>query len=177
MSTALLVIDVQQAMSAGEWAAFQVDRVIDNINGLIARARESGAPVIFIQHEEGEGPLQYGTEPWQLASTLAVKDGDIRVRKTTPDSFHRTELQDILQQRGCDKLVVCGMQSDFCVDTTTRSALARGYPVTLVADGHTTLDNGVLKAEQITAHHNETLGNMTSFGVRVTVAPAKDVRL
>lgn len=177
MSTAVLVIDVQQALSVGQWAAFEVDRVIGNINDVIAKARQAGAPVIFIQHEESEGPLQHGTDGWQLAPNLAVKAEDIRVRKSTPDSFHRTELEDVLKQRGCDHLIVCGMQSDFCVDTTTRSALARGYPVTLVADGHTTLDNGVLKAEQITAHHNETLGNMTSFGVRVTVVPAKDVSL
>ncbi|HSN67823.1 MAG TPA: cysteine hydrolase, partial [Thermoanaerobaculia bacterium] len=60
--------------------------------------------------------------------------------------------------------------------TTTRRALALGYPVTLVADGHTTIDNGVLKAAQITAHHNETLSNITSFGPRATAVPASEVR-
>lgn len=65
-----------------------------------------------------------------------------------------------------DRLVVCGFQSEFCVDTTTRRALALGYPVTLVADGHSTTDNGVLSAAQISAHHNATLTNIVSFGPR-----------
>lgn len=72
--------------------------------------------------------------------------------------------------------VICGLQSEFCVDTTTRRALALGYPVTLVSDGHSTMDNGVLSAAQISAHHNETLVNITSFGPRVRAMPASDVR-
>jgi nicotinamidase-related amidase len=73
------------------------------------------------------------------------------------------------------ELVLCGMQSDFCVDTTTRRALALGYPVVLVSDGHTTVDNAVLSAAQITAHHNETLTNITSFGPRVRALPAHTI--
>jgi hypothetical protein len=49
--------------------------------------------------------------------------------------------------------------------------------VVLVADAHSTLDNGVLSAAQIIAHHNITLGNMTSFGVRAAVVPAAAVRI
>ncbi len=97
---------------------------------------------------------------------------DLRLRKTATDAFHRTELQAWLQARGIDHLVICGFQSDFCVDTTTRRALALGYPVTLVADGHATVDNGVLAAAQITAHHNRTLADIESFGPRATLVTA-----
>jgi hypothetical protein len=61
------------------------------------------------------------------------------------------------------------------VDTTTRRALALGYPVTLVSDAHTTLDNGTLTAAQISAHHNETLANIASFGPRAVAVPAAEV--
>ncbi|MNW18398.1 Isochorismatase family protein [compost metagenome] len=74
-------------------------------------------------------------------------------------------------------MIVCGAQSDFCVDTTVRRALALGYEVVLVADAHSTLDNGVLVAAQIIAHHNTTLGNMSSFGVRAAVVLADAVRI
>ncbi len=70
-----------------------------------------------------------------------------------------------------------GLQSEFCVDTTTRRALALGYAVTLIADGHSTMDNGVLSAAQISAHHNVTLANITSFGPRVTAIQASDVSI
>ena len=177
MTTALLIIDVQRALSVGDEAAFEIDRVIDRINVISAQARNAGAPVFLIQHEEASGAFRFGSEGWQLAETLAALPGDIRVRKTTPDSFHKTELYQGLQERGIERLVVCGLQSDFCVDTTVRRALALGYEVVLVADAHSTLDNGVLSAAQIIAHHNITLGNMTSFGVRAAVVPAEAVRI
>jgi len=177
MKSALLVIDVQKALCSGEEAAFDIDRVIVRINAVIAKARAAGAPVVFIQHEEDNGPLQFGTEGWQLDERLSASPGDARVRKTATDSFHRTELQALLQSRGVGKLVVCGLQSEFCVDSTVRGALAHGYPVTLVADAHSTLNNGVLSAAQISTHHNVTLSNIGSFGPRVTPTAAADLRI
>lgn len=177
MNTALLIIDVQQALCSGAYEAFETRRVIDRINHVSRLARDVGAPVIIIQHEAKDGPLQYGTEARKLDPDLVTLPSDVYVRKKATDSFHNTELQAVLQARGIKHLVICGLQSEFCVDTTTRRALALGYPVTLVADGHTTLDNGVLKAAQISAHHNETLANIESFGPRARAIPASDIRI
>jgi nicotinamidase-related amidase len=172
MKPALLIIDVQNALCTGEWAAFDIERVVERINDVAAKARAIGVPVVLIQHEEEAGPLQFGSEGWQLDARLTTRPEDITVRKTATDSFHRTGLQDLLQSRGVSHLVVCGLQSEFCVDSTVRGALARGYPVTLVADGHSTSDNGILSAAQIAAHHTATLANIGSFGPRVTATPA-----
>jgi nicotinamidase-related amidase len=177
MTTALLVIDVQRAMSSGEWAVFEIDHVIERINNLIAHSRAASAPVVWVQHEEGDGPLQFDTEEWQLADGLAASPDDPRIRKTTPDSFYQTELQDVLQKRGVTHLIICGLQSDFCVDATVRRALTLDYHVTLVSDAHSTLDNDVLTAAQITAHHNTIFRHMGSFGPRIRVIPASDVRI
>ncbi len=177
MTTALLVIDVQQAFCSGEGGTFESQRVIDRINQVSAKARAAGVPVILIQHEAPDDPLEYGTAGWQLADGLDTQPGDIRLRKKASDSFHNTELQALLQTRGIKQLIICGMQSDFCVDTTTRRALALGYPVILVSDGHTTVDNGVLTAAQISAHHTVTLANIQSFGPRVTPQLAGEIRV
>jgi nicotinamidase-related amidase len=150
--------------------------VIDRINAVARQAHAAGAPVVLIQHESAEPPLQHGSAGWQLAEGLLTEPGDLRLRKRATDSFHQTELHALLQARGIDRLVICGLQSDFCVDTTTRRALALGYPVTLVADGHSTVANGVLSAAQISAHHNVTLSNITSFGPRAAAVPAADIR-
>ena len=173
MTTAVLVIDVQSVLCTGANAAFDITGVIDRINAIGAKARAVGAPVVFIQHEEAEGPFKLGCDGWQLASGMETRSDDIRVRKTTPDSFNRTELQALLQARGITQLAICGLQSDFCVDTTVRRALALGYEVVLVADAHSTVDNGVLSAVQIIAHHNTTLSNITSFGPRVRLILAE----
>jgi nicotinamidase-related amidase len=175
MLTALLIIDVQQALCFGDYAGFEAARVIDRINLVASRFRAAACPVIVIQHESDTGPLQRNSEGWRLAKGLETYATDILVAKRATDSFHGTELQAVLQQRGTTDLVICGLQSEFCVDTTTRRALALGYPVQLVSDGHTTMDSPVLRAALISAHHNETLANITSFGPRVRAIPAEQV--
>jgi nicotinamidase-related amidase len=54
-------------------------------------------------------------------------------------------------------LVICGMQTEFCVDTAVRGAYERGYKVVLLGDAHTTFDTQLLPAADIIAHHNATL--------------------
>ena len=176
MKSAVLIIDVQQALCYGEHKVFDSQRVIDNINLVSAKARGASAPIFVIQHESPSAPLQYGTDGWRLADRLSVMPTDVVLRKRATDSFHNTELQAALLERGIDSLVICGLQSDFCVDTTTRRALALGFPVVLVSDAHSTTDNGILTAAQISAHHTATLANITSFGPRVTPQRASAVR-
>lgn len=174
MTRALLIIDVQQGLCEGEGAAWDCANVIARINRVAAHARASGVPVVFIQHEDAT-ELVLGSRAWQLADGLLDEPGDLRVRKTTPDSFLRTDLLALLSARGVSELIVCGMHTEFCVDTTTRRALALGYPVTLVADAHTSAGNAALTPQQVIAHHNATLTNISSFGPRVRAVNCDDL--
>lgn len=175
MSTALLIIDVQQALCSGATPAYEAAQVIQRINQASDWARSQGMPVIFVQHEEAAEPWRFGCPGWQLADGLHASADEPRVRKQTPDAFNRTELDALLKARGISRLLVCGMQSDFCVDTSVRRALSLGYEVVLLADAHTSVDNGVLTAAQIIAHHNVTFANMTSFGPRIRVMAVADL--
>lgn len=176
MKSALLVIDVQQGLCEGDHAASQSRQVIARINRVAEKARAAGALVIFIQHESKSGYLEFETAAWQLADGLHAEPSDLRIRKTTPDSFHRTDLEQVLKQHAVTDLVICGMHTEFCVDTSTRRALALGYPVILVKDAHTTEDKEHLSADQIVRHHNETLTNISSFGPRVNAIATEDLR-
>ena len=176
MNAALLVVDVQRLLCEGRWAVHDAAGVIERINGLSRRARAAGVPVVIVQHDEAGGPMARGSEGWQLAAGLETQPSDTFVGKTACDAFHKTELGALLEARDVKTLVVCGMQTDFCVDTTVRRALGLGYGVTLVSDGHSTIGNGVLEAPQIIAHHNATLANIDSFGPRVRPVPAAEVR-
>ncbi len=176
MKSALLVIDVQRDLCEGQDAAFEVDLVIDRINELSQRARRSGVPVIFVQHEGKNGYLEFGTEGWKLPTSLISQEGDLFVRKTTPDSFHRTNLEALLKERGVGEVVICGLHTEFCVDTSTRRALALGFPVVLVADGHTTQGNAYLTPPQVIQHHNATLTNISSFGPKARAILTSEVR-
>ncbi len=165
MKSALLVIDVQHGLFDETPRPFEAEAVIERINILAARARAAGAPVVFIQHEAGD--IEYDSANWQLQPGLQVKEGDVKLRKTTPDSFLRTELEALLTSWRTEHVVICGYASEFCVDTTTRRAAALGYPVTLVADAHTTHDKPHATGLQIRTHENATLPNIESFGPEI----------
>lgn len=175
MKTALLVIDVQRGLFDDEPRPYEADAVVDRVNTLAARARAAGVPVVFVHHERKSGLLEYGSESWQLERRLVVEEGDVTLRKTTPDSFLRTELGDLLAGWGTGQLVICGYASEFCVDTTTRRAAALGFAVVLVADAHTTHDKAHASGAQIRAHHNATLPEIGSFGPRIEARLAEDV--
>ncbi|MCM2460957.1 cysteine hydrolase [Pseudomonas sp. Z1-12] len=177
MNTALLIIDVQEALCSGEEECFDRQRILQTINDLSARTRAVGRTVILIQHEELEGALAYGAAGWQLTADLLTAADDLRVRKTTPDAFYQTDLQPLLQARGIDRLVICGLQTDCCINATVRQAHALGYDVVLAADAHSTVDNGSMAAEQIIANHNNRLGRLSSAVSRIDVVAAADIRL
>ncbi len=105
-----------------------------------------------------------------------MTDRDQRVRKTTPDSFLRTNLKELLQKEGVAQLVIAGYASEFCVDTTVRSAAAQGFPVVLASDAHTTHDQAHATGSMIRLHHNVTLPNITSFGVKIRAIPSAEIR-
>ncbi|MGS1077988.1 cysteine hydrolase family protein [Pseudoxanthomonas beigongshangi] len=171
MSLALLVIDVQRGLFETSPPPADAEDVIAGINALARRARSRGVPVIHVQHERASG-MEAESPAWQLDPRLEVDAADRRIRKSTPDSFLRTGLDEVLAFLGVQELVLCGYATEFCVDTTTRSAAAHGYAVTLAADAHTTHDKAHASAAQIRTHHNATLPDITSFGPRIRAVPA-----
>lgn len=176
MKSAVVVIDVQRGLFDEEPRPYQADEVVDRINSMAARARAAGVPVIFIQHERQSGSLVAGSNGWDLEQRLLCEKGDRKIRKTTPDSFLRTELDETLAALGVKRLVVCGYATEFCVDTTIRRAAALGYEVVVAADAHTTHDKSHASAAQIRTHHNATLPNITSFGPKIVAIKAAEVQ-
>ncbi|MDR6917990.1 nicotinamidase-related amidase [Pseudomonas sp. 3296] len=177
MATALLIIDVQQALCSGEYECFEINRVIENINHLSIRARIAKVPVVFIQHEEEDGPSVHESAGWQLAEGLETAPEDLRVRKTTPDSFYQTNLEKLLPREDFERLIICGLQTDYCVNATVRQALKLGYDVVLAQDAHSTIDNGNLTAEDIIAEYNKDLAHLTGSVARIDVMPAGEIRI
>jgi nicotinamidase-related amidase len=153
MKSALLVIDVQRDVVAN---AFRRNEVIANIAGLVVRARKEGVPVIWVQHSDDE--LVKGSEGWAYVDELRMADDEPVVHKQFGDSFEGTNLDELLQERGVERLVVCGAQTDACIRSTLHGAIARGYNAILVSDAHTTDDCSwaapPLSAEQVIAHTN-----------------------
>jgi nicotinamidase-related amidase len=176
--TALLVIDVQVGLIAGDNPVYQADAVLARIASLIERARGTGTAVVYVQDKDVGG---VGTPEWQIHPAVAPVAGELVVRKAWGDSFYETELHAELQARRIVQLVIAGMKTNFCVDATSRRAVALGYDVTLAADAHTTTDNRVLNAAQTIAYHNDLLwgfGEEDGFGNGkhwITVKPSSEI--
>lgn len=133
-ATALVVIDMQRGVVAGN---YEVEAVTRNVAALVERARADGVPVVWVQdHNE----LEKDSPEWQLVDGLVPAEGEARVDKIYGDSFEDTDLDERLAERGVDRLVVAGAQTDACIRSTLHGALTRGYDVTLVSDAHTTED-------------------------------------
>lgn len=156
--TALLLIDVQEAMfSYPGIRLYNEAGVMERIIALLGKARRNGVPVVYIQHT-GDQEYTKGTPTWQISARIAPQMGDLIVEKPTWDAFHQTVLHEELQRRGIKRLVIAGMQSEFCLDTTCRRAYSLGYESILVEDAHSTFDNAYLSGEDIVLHHNAILG-------------------
>jgi nicotinamidase-related amidase len=178
MTKALVIIDVQTDILNVPGAKRpavkeRFDQVRGRIASLVRDARDQKLPIIFVQHDGDPGHrLETGTPGWEICDDLGRNADDIIVRKTACDSFYETELQSVLSERKIDHLVVAGLMTQYCVDTTCRRAVSLGYDVTLVADAHTTADTEKFTVEQIVEHHNGLLDGFDAGTAVIDVKPA-----
>ncbi|MBN1266157.1 MAG: isochorismatase family protein [Anaerolineales bacterium] len=133
--TALLVIDVQQALFERSTPIYKAEQMVSNINSLIAHFRKNSSPVVFIQHENNKVVLK-GTPGWQIHAGLAREESDPVVQKQHGNAFEKTELHELLETHGVNTIVVTGLVSNGCVKASCLGGLELGYRVILAADGH-----------------------------------------
>ncbi|CAI8818666.1 Cysteine hydrolase [Pseudomonas sp. IT-347P] len=160
MRAALLIIDMQVGLFNGPEKPYDGERILANIQRLIAQARERHVPIFAVRHTGPEGsPIAAGSPFWQLLHALELDaELDTLFDKCRPNAFQGTDLAQRLNAANIEELYLVGMKSQFCIDSTCRSAADLGFNVMLVADAHTCMDTAALPAEAIIRHHNATLG-------------------
>ena len=155
MRTALLIVDMQRGSFPPYQDRFDREGVVARINRLGAAVRSGGGRVIAVQHDGPAGDPHHPDAPgWPLLPDLSLEPEDLQVRKTACDAFLNTGLERTLIDLGIESLLVTGCASDYCVDTTVRTALGKGFAVTVPSDAHTTSDKPYMSAEAIITHHN-----------------------
>ncbi|CEG28325.1 isochorismatase family protein [Bacillus sp. B-jedd] len=161
-NTALLVIDAQVGIIEGpkHGPVYDKERLLETMKKVIDRARQKEIPIIYIVDTDVAEPdsMEFQVHP----HIVPLKDDTILTKRAT-DAFHFTTLHEYLLTLEISHLVAIGCKTEFCVDTTCRRATTLGYDVTLVADGHSTTDNNVLKAKEIIAHHNCNLNGLDNI--------------
>ena len=157
-NTILLIVDVQTFLISHN--PHNKTEVIANIKKLLDAARNSSIEVVYVRHDDGKGsPLEYGSDGWQIYSEVAPAVIERIFDKKFSSSFRQTGLREYLDAKGIKNIILVGMQTDYCVDTTCRVAFEFGYRVIIPAGSTTTFSNSLATAENIIKYYETKLWN------------------
>jgi nicotinamidase-related amidase len=157
---ALLVVDMQNGFCHPEGSFPRIGRGLEgameavaNAAVAVGQARSAGVPVVFTRHvyrpgrpDEGAALVRNSPElagvaglaagGWDadVCDELGCAPDDLVVDKVRFDAFQWTSLEPLLRGLGVTALMICGVVTNICVETTARSAFMRDFPVTLLAD-------------------------------------------
>lgn len=160
MNRALLVVDMQNGFCHPQGSFTRIDMGLEGADQAVhhaaiavAQARRAAVPVVFTRHlyrpgraDEGRAlkrnspalagvdGLETGTWDAEIVDELGCGPNDLVVDKVRFDAFQWTSLEPLLRGLGADELVICGVVTNICVETTARSAFMRDFAVTLLAD-------------------------------------------
>lgn len=142
---ALVVIDVQDGFhDTAFWGPSTHPEAESNVEALVAAwRRHSRGPVVLVRHDSDNpaSPLHAAGPGNELQAFLDAGDADLLVTKSVNSAFYGDpELDSWLRERGISELVLCGIQTNMCVETTARMGGNLGYRVTVVLDATRTFD-------------------------------------
>jgi len=142
---ALLVIDMQNYFHQ------IVQPILDNIQKVIQASRRKNIPVIFTQHGHTDAAsdggtlgewwgqvILEGTKDWKFIPEMKIESKDIILPKKRYSAFYETDLEKILRSKGIQDLILSGVMTNLCCETTARDAFMRDYRVFFLIDGTST---------------------------------------
>ncbi|MFI6445124.1 cysteine hydrolase family protein [Kitasatospora sp. NPDC050543] len=132
----LIVIDVQQGFEDHEfWGTRDNPDAEKRMTAVIDAWQSTGRPIVTVQHASTGGPLAPGTPGYELKPEVAGVRADLHITKTVNSAFYGTpDLHEWLQQRGAEQLVVIGIMTNVCNETTARMGGNLGYDVVFPID-------------------------------------------
>jgi nicotinamidase-related amidase len=152
-AVALVVVDVQQGFDDPWWGVRNNPEADDNIARLVEGFRAAGQPVVFVRHDSDDpsNPLHPDRPANRLKTYLRAKP-DLLVSKRVNSSFHGTpDLHAWLSSRGIGGLVVAGITTNHCCETTARVGGNLGYDVRFALDATHTFDRTGPDGTRLTA--------------------------
>jgi nicotinamidase-related amidase len=144
MTQALLIVDIQNDyFPGGRMELVGSPEAAAEAARLLAAFRDKRAPVIHMQHvslRPGATFFLPDTEGVKIHASVTPIAGETVIEKHFPNGFRETPLLEQLRAKGIDKLVIAGMMTHMCIDTTTRAAADLGFQCTLAQDACATRD-------------------------------------
>jgi nicotinamidase-related amidase len=143
MRSALVVVDVQESFrQPASWETVSDPDVADKVDRLVRAARDRGDLVVWVLHAEpGTGNVFDPARGYVrlIEGLVDPADDEPVLVKTVHNAFTTTDLQARLDDQGIRHVVVCGIRTEQCCETTARLASDLGYDVTFVVDATATM--------------------------------------
>jgi isochorismate hydrolase len=161
----LLILDMQEYFLQADSHAFvpSAPAIIPEMNKLIAAFESAQRPVIATQHLNMLEDAGMMSKWWrdlikphtaysQYSKKIKIKK-PVQIIKLQYDAFHQTELEDTLHKLNITQVIVCGVMTHLCCETTARSAFMRGFEVFFTVDGTATYNEALHRATLLTLSH------------------------
>ncbi len=144
MKQGLVLVDIQKDyFKGGKHELFEAEKAAREAEKVLTYFRRKNLPVFYVQHINNKKNATFFTphsSGVEIFEGIAPQENETIITKYYPDSFFETDLKEQLEKQGVTELVVCGMMTHMCIDTTVRAAVSHGYTVTLIEDACTTRD-------------------------------------
>ena len=153
MKTAFIIIDVQNILVE---TGFQTNSLLEKISYLQNQARSKNIEIIYVQHIENSEAQT--SEDWQLSALLNRKPDEKVFQKKYNSIFKETGLKDYLDKEDIGRLVLCGMQTEYCVDASVKVGFEFDYKLVIPKGAFTTFDGEDASAEKINTFYQKIWG-------------------
>ena len=148
----LLVIDVQKGIT--DERLYHFDSFIKNVKLLIQTARQQNIEVLYVQHDDGpDTGFSVGDEEFEIYEEIKPIQNEKCFVKTKCSCFSNEELKRYLQNE--KELIFVGLQTNFCIDASIRTAFDLGYTVIVPKGCNSTFDNSYMDAKTTVHYYNE----------------------
>ena len=150
----LIVVDIQKGIT--DERLYQFDGFLKSVTTLIDAARRNCVEVIYVQHDDGPGSgFSIGDEAFEIADQVAPESGEKIYLKTINSCFGNSDFAAYLKQSGETDLMIIGLQTNFCIDATVKSAFERGYKVIVPKEANSTFDNDYMDGATTWHYYND----------------------
>ena len=150
----LLVIDIQKGITDDE--LYQYDVFMDRTVRLIDAARKNHVEVIYFQHDDGPGSgFSAGDPAFEIADQVAPREGEKVFVKTINSCFGNREFAEYMEKQADKRLMIIGLQTNWCIDATVHSAFDRGYRAIVPEEANSTFDNDYMTGETTYRYYND----------------------
>ena len=151
--TALLLIDIQNAVYSD--SLYACGRFTENVKRLLNEARKSNTEVIYVRHDDGEGtPLSRGNDGFEICDFIKPKLNEMIFDKNVNSPFRDSGLSEYLISKKIERIIVIGLQTEYCIDATVKCAFERGFEVVVPEYSNSTFDNDFMTGEQSYHYYN-----------------------